>query len=165
MSRWLPLVAISLGILFAGIGARAYFLLGGERRCEDFVDVTLETLPADPACVRLKGQAHYDVVLKEFTPGNAFVDEQTVHLFPLFPVDGLDERGIRVLVRTERVPERLVNLETMTLSGRLSPMTTADVPIGAEAQLGRSGGYFFEDFAMVLVPDEVRSGDDVWVRP
>ncbi|MEO0602347.1 MAG: hypothetical protein AAF211_12975 [Myxococcota bacterium] len=165
MSRWLPLAAIALGILLAGIGARLYFSFEGGPRCDQFEAVTLSTLPPDPACVQLEAQAHYDVVLKQTRPGNLFVDERTIHMFPLFPPDALDERGIRVFVLTERAPERLVNLETMAVSGFLTPLTPADVPIGAEAELGRRGGYFFEDFAMVLVPQEIRSGDEVWTRP
>ena len=135
----MPLAAIVLGILFAGIGARLYFMLDGGPACERYLDVTISTLPDEPGCVRLNGQAHYDTVLEQIQPGNLFVDEKTVHMFPLFPENSLDERGIRVLVKTEREPERLVNVETMTIEGYLTPLTPAEVPIGAEAELGRSG--------------------------
>ncbi len=164
MSRWLPLAAVALGILLAGIGARLYFLWDGQETCDRYVDVTLSTLPDEPACVRIVAQAHYGTVLKQVQPGNLFVEERTIHMFPLFEENALDERGIRVFVKTEREPERLVNLETMTVLGHIKPLTTADVPIGTESELGRSGGYFFEDFAMVLVPHEIRSGAEVWTR-
>ena len=141
-----------------------WFSTGEASRCRDVVEVTLSTLPADATCVRLEAQAHYGVVLKQHQPGNLFVAEQISYLFPLFPPSAIDERGIRVWVRTERAPERLVNVETMTVTGRLAPIGPGDVPLGAEVEIGRRGGYFFEDFAMLLVPDEIRSGDEVWTR-
>jgi len=164
LSRWLPLAAIALGIVLAGVGARVWFSFGEAPPCPDFVDVTLSTLPADEACVRLSGQARYEIVLKQHRPGNLFVDDRTDYLFPLFPDNALDERGIRVWVRTSRAPERLVDVESMTIAGRIEPLDPPDIPMGAEVELGRRGGYFFEDFAMLLVPDEIRSGDEVWRR-
>lgn len=165
MSRWLPFAAVALAILLGGVGAFLWLGLTSETRCETYTEVDLETLPDEPVCVRLRAQAHYDVVLTLHSDGTPFTDPVDEYLFPLFPPDQLDERGIRVLVRTARAPERLVNVETMTLQGQLRPLTPAELPIGAEAQLGRVGGYFFEDFAMLLVPDQIRSGDEVWPQP
>ena len=83
-------------------------------------------------------------------------------MFPLFADHQTAERAIRVLVLTERPPEDLVSFETMTISGRLLPVTTAEVPLGTEVQIGQRSDYFFTDEMLLLVPEEVRSGSEVW---
>ena len=132
--------------------------------CEDFVDANLAKLSLEQGCVRVTAQAHYQVVIKQKIPGNLLEPDRELYLFPLFEEHQTDDRAIRLLVRTERPPDRLVSFESMTVSGRLLPVTYDEVPAGTEVQIGKRADYFFEDGMLLLVPDRVESDGEVWTR-
>lgn len=165
MRRWLPFVLPFLAIVLAGLGVKIWLTLSALPPCEQHTPADVADLELAMGCVTVQGQAHYEVVVKQTIPGNLLLDERTLHLFPLFPAGATSDRAIRILVRTEREPEDLVSFESMTVSGRLIPVTTEEVPFGTEVQIGKRSDYFFTDEMLLLVPDRIVSGDEVWQPP
>jgi hypothetical protein len=133
--------------------------------CADYTQVDFFDLEPSTRCVTVTGMAHYDVVVTQTVLGNGFFADKTYYVFGLFPPGNTDEREIRVLVRTERKPERMVSYETMTVSGKLLPMDYRKVPFDTERRMGQQSTYFFSDRIVLLEPDRiVVDGEDDWNR-
>ena len=76
-----------------------------------------------------------------------------------------DEREVRVLVRTERQPERMVSFEDMEIEGRLLPMDYRKIPFDAETQMSKRSNYYFSDRVYLLEPDTIAvDGEPLWRR-
>lgn len=164
MRRWLFFFVPFALVSTVGIGVTAYFWVVGWP-CDGYTTVDFFDLEPSTRCVRVKGSAHYEVVLDTKIPGNGFFPDQHYFVFGLFPPGNSEEREVRVLVRTERPPERMVSFEEMELEGRLLPMDYRKVPFDAETQMGRRSHYFFSDRVYLLEPDRIRvSGEPDWVR-
>ncbi|MBX2797834.1 MAG: hypothetical protein KTR31_09205 [Myxococcales bacterium] len=162
MRRWLPFAGPFLGIVLGVLAVRLIWS-GSVPPCEAHTAVTVADVVLEDGCVELTAQAHYPVVVTQTVPGNLLADEQHYFVFPVFAEHDTDNRAIRVLVRTERAPEELVTYETMTVSGRLVPVTPDEIPHGTEVLIGKRSDYFFTDEMVLLVPDRIVSGDEVWV--
>lgn len=163
MQRWWPYALPPLGIVIGAIVAMAW-PTGEAPPCGSHLRREVADLELEEPCVTVEGQAHYEVVVRQRTPGNLLRAEQVHYLFPLFPPHETEDRAIRVLVRTSRPPEDLVSYESMVVSGRLLPVTAEQVPPGTEIQIGKRSGYFFTDRVLLLVPDEIESEGEVWRR-
>ena len=123
----------------------------------------LEIDPEEPF-VRVRGTAHYPVVIRQEQPGNLLMPARTFYLFPLFPEGEVDDREVRVLVRTERAPERLVSYEELALEGRVSFPTADKVPWATEIEMGKRSGYFFSDRVVLIEPWRIEvAGEEPWV--
>jgi len=165
VKRLLPFAIPFVAIVAAGIGA-ALILGRGPGTCSTHSDVPLDALdPELDACVATSGQAHYEAVIRQTHGGGLFGEDRHAYLFPLMADGETGEREVRVLVLTERQPERLVAYETMELTGRVVRATPERVPYSAEIQLGKSGGYFFTDDMVVLLPDHITSDGETWAAP
>lgn len=140
-------------------------LVGCGRADRPIVDVAVAELSLDAPHVRVKGMAHYPSATTQKAPATLVLPERTYHLFALFPEQDTQGKEIRVMVRTERAPEALVDFEQMTIEGWLEPASSRILPPSTEAVLSDKRGYFFAEDLMLLVPDVVRSGDEVWERP
>lgn len=121
--------------------------------------------PSEPF-VRVRGTAHYPVVIKQHEPGGLLTSPRTFYLFPLFPEGDTQGREVRVLVRTLREPERLVSYEVMAIEGRVSFPTKEKVPFQTEIELGKRSDYFFSDSMVLLEPWRVEvEGEETWELP
>lgn len=155
--------AVAAAILAVGVGWR---VIGeGIAPCDAYTAVPLHEVDAADGCITVTAQAHYDVVVNQRAPGNLLVADKQYYLFPLFEEGDTSNRAIRVFVRTERPPESLVTYETMTVSGRLQPITSREIPPGTEVSIGQKSDYFFTDSMRLLVPDRVVSEGEEWVAP
>ena len=163
MPRWM--IAVIPGAVVLAVGVAWWLTRVSIPPCEGFEATDLRNVHLEQGCVELTAQAHYEIVVKQRIPGNLIDDERQLYLFPLFAEGGTNDRGIRVLVRTERPPEAYVSFETMTVAGRLLPVTGDDVPPGTEVRIGQRSDYFFTDGMMLLVPDRITSDGEVWERP
>ena len=164
MKRWLPFLLPFGAIVAAGAGAKAWSVVMTEAPCGSFTEVTLDELHPDSGCVRVDGQAHYEVVVRQTVPGNLLRDSETLFLFPLFSEGDTSERAVRILVRTEREPEDLISFETMTVAGRVELVTADKVPFGTEIEIGKRSDYFFTHDMLLLVPEEITVDGEVWSR-
>jgi hypothetical protein len=165
MKGWLyffvPFVLVS-GI---GVAVGTYFWLNGTP-CESYEPVEFFDVDASTRCVRVHGVAHYEVVVTQVVEGNGFFDDRSYYVYGLFPKGAATEREIRVLVRSEREPERFVSFEEMTLEGKVLPMDYRKIPFDTESRMGDRGGYWFNDLVVMLEPDRIEvDGEDTWVRP
>lgn len=164
MKKALPLLVplvLFLVIVAAGAAVR-WASTRPAPRGEPVSQEIAELHPSEPF-VRVRGTAHYPVVIKQRVPGNLFVDDRTYYLYPLFAEGVVDDRAIRALIRTERAPERFVSYEVMTVEGRVLPLTEDKVPFDIEVQFGRRGDYFFADNAVLLEPWRIEvEGEGVW---
>ena len=165
MKRYLVFLVPFVTIVAVGGGAKVWVELGrGVPRGEP-VDVELADLGLDTPFVRVKGMAHYPVIIKQTRPGNLLVDDETVWLWPLFEAHDTKSRSIRVLVRAPREPENLVAFEYMTMEGHVSPITADKVPWSTEIQLGKRSEYWFSDDMVLLEPWRIESDGEVWTLP
>ncbi len=165
MKRWLPFVVPFVVVVAAGLGASILLSDVFEPTCDAYVDVTFADLTHDQPCVRLKGNAHYPMVVRQTTPGGWFTTEQTVFLFPMFAEGVTEDRAVEVLVRTTRAPEDLVSYEAMTVTGRIDRVDPHKVPYSVEIDIGKRTNYFFTDHMVVLEPDMVLTSDEEWAEP
>ncbi|NCG21304.1 MAG: hypothetical protein GWP91_20030 [Rhodobacterales bacterium] len=129
----------------------------GEAVAMEVADVYLEQ-----PFVRLEGVAHYEVVLRQKPQGRLFGDDKTYFLFPFFAKNNESDRAIRVMVRTTRPPERLVNYEHMAIEGYLSLPSEVKVPYSSEITIGKRSDYFFTDEMLLLEPWLIESDGEVW---
>lgn len=162
MKRWLPFVVPFTLLLVAGVAAKVWTSGAFAPRCDSWTPKQFNEL-GDEACIRVEGLAHYGVAIQQRVPGDLLREEQIWYLFPVFPRGETQDRAIRLLVRTQRPPDRLLDLEEMIVDGRLEVPTVETVPYGTEDQVGKRG-YFFDDGVLVLVPDRIESGEGVWTR-
>lgn len=160
MKRWWPFVVPFVALVAAGVALKVWS--GVEPRCAGFTPQTFAEL-GDEACVRVEGLAHHGVAIAQRVPGDLLREEEHWTLFPLFPRGDTSDRAIRVLVRTQRPPDRLLDYEEMVVEGRLHVPTIETVPYGTEDQVGKRG-YFFADGLLVLTPDRIETGDGTWTR-
>ncbi len=132
--------------------------------CDAYQKVDFFDLGPSTRCVVTSGNAHYEVVVTQTVPGNGFFDDQTYYVYGHFPTGNIDEREVRVLVRTKRPPERYVSFEEMTITGKLLPMDYRKIPFDTEIKMGQRSNYFFPDRALLLEPDGIQvSGEEDWV--
>lgn len=156
----LGLAAVAVGGVVAGVvssrsGPPAVFATSG------FGDLD----PRQKRWIRLEGTAHYPATLTQNLDATMFREERTYYVFAFFPVHDTSSREIPLLVRTQRPPERLVSYETMTIEGRLGPLTERTVPSGSEKLLGEKVGYFFAEPVYLLEPVRIVSEDGIWEEP
>lgn len=163
MNKALPFVVPFVAIVAVG-GAAALWAGGPEPRGEPVETPLYEADPEQPF-VRVRGTAHYPVVIQQLQPGNLFTPDRTYYLFPLFPEGDVTDREVRVLVRTERPPERLVSYEVMALEGRVVFPTEDKVPYQTEIEMGKRSDYFFSDSMILIEPWRVEvEGEETWER-
>jgi hypothetical protein len=122
-----------------------------------YQDIGIET-----SDVRVKGMAHYPIVIKQKVPGNMFFEEQVYYLFAFFAPGDSGERAIRIIVRTQRPPPSLVSYETMTIEGHISFPTQQKIPFETEIELGKKTEYFFIDEMLLLEPSSIEVDGEVW---
>ncbi len=142
----------------------AAMLWGCGRADRPIVDATIAELSLDTPHVRVTGVAHYDSLSSQKAPATLVLPEKTWYLFGLFAENATEEKELRIMVRTERPPEALVDLEKMTIEGWLEPASSRILPPSTETVLSNKRGYFFADDLMLLVPDKVTNGPEVWTR-
>lgn len=123
---------------------------------------TFEALPEAGSWVSLRGQAHYDARIVQRRAASIFTEARSDYVFGFFPEHATEDRRIRVLLRTQREPERLVSYETMTVEGQLVPITEADLSGAVQEQLFHRTGYYLADDAMRLDVVRILSEDGVW---
>ena len=126
------------------------------------VDIIYEDVSIGTPDVRVKGMAHYPIVINQRVPGNLFFEEKTYYLFGFFAPNDSNERAIRIIVRTERPPPNLVSYENMTIEGHISFPNQDKVPFETEIELGKKTAYFFIDEMLLLEPTKITVDDDVW---
>lgn len=163
LRRWLIPVVGVLGTVGAGlliVGARVEAGIPAS-----FPEVDLEELDMAAPWVRVVGTAHYDSLITQTVPDSLLASGGTWYLFAFFPENDTAGRQIPLLVRTQRPPERLVSFETMTIEGRLVPMTKDKVPPQTETILSKRTDYFFSDEVKLVVPVRVIAEDEVWDEP
>lgn len=112
--------------------------------------------------VRLSGLAHYGATVTLNTPATLFDEARQHFVFGLFPAHDAAGREIRVLVRTERPPERLVSYEVMTIDGVVAPPIPETVPANVQTLMSESAGYWFADDVVVVEPVRIESDGEVW---
>ena len=121
------------------------------------------SLPFEPGDhIRLEGMAHYTATVTQDYPADWFRDAETVHLFGFFEPLDAEGREIKMLVRTPRQPERLVSYELMTIEGVVQPLMPETVPASTETLMGEGGGYWFDDFVVVIEPHTIEAADGTW---
>lgn len=149
----------------AGAAAIVWWQVSGWP-CEEYVVTDFFDLEPTTRCVTTTGLAHYDVVVTQKVAGNGFFADKTYYVYGLFPKGNTEEREVRVLVRTERPPERMVSFEQMTLDGKLLQMDYRKIPFNTERRMGQASTYFFSDRIVLLEPDAIRvDGEDEWRAP
>lgn len=164
MNKALVFVILGLSIVGAAITG-AWWLNLPEPRGEP-VEMPLAEIDPEEPFVRVQGTAHYAVVVRQEQQGTLLLKPKTWYLFPLFPEGEVNDREIRVLVRTERAPERLVSYEEMAIEGRVSFPSSDKVPFGTEIEFGRRSDYFFSDRLVVLEPWRIEAaGEPPWTAP
>ena len=164
MKRWLPFVVPYVLITVVGLSIWAWTREPEWPRGEP-VEQHVDDLDPSTPFTRVTGMAHYSTVVKQRIPSGIFREEQTFYLFPLFASDDVNNRAIRVLVRTLRPPERNVDLEVLTLDGHVTPLTPDKVDYSVEIKMGKNSSYFFTDSMMILEPWRIESEDGVWEQP
>jgi len=164
VNKALSFVILAASIAAAAIGA-AWWVQRPAPRGEP-VEMPLSEIDPEQPFVRVRGTAHYAVVIRQEQPGNLLVDAKTWYLYPLFPEGEVEDREVRVLVRTERAPERFVSYEDMVIEGRVSFPTSDEVPFGTEIEMGKRAGYFFSDRLVLLEPWRIDVAEEApWTAP
>lgn len=163
MRQWLSFVLPFLLVLVLGIvlwwSQRPPELPRGEPVEMDLGDIHLE----EPF-VRVRGMAHYPIVIKQTVPRGLLQPDGTTYLFPIFPEHDAQDRAIRVLVRANRPPEAYVSYEYMTVEGHVTLPTSDKVPFNTEIALGKRSDYFFTDEMVLLEAWRIEVDGDVWER-
>jgi hypothetical protein len=107
----------------------------------DPVDAAFEDLHVDLHETRVKGTAHYPVVVSVNRAGSFGRPDETWWLYPLFAPGDTMGRTIYALVMARSAPEELIGFEDMTLECDVRPPR---VGISPEAELAfRNAGYTF----------------------
>jgi len=134
-----PIVAVSaivVGIIWWDRGAPPGFR-------PPTVDVALSDLSFDHRGVRVEGTAHYNIRL---TQGDYLI-------YPLMARGDTTGKNILAMVRTRRMPDRLIGLEDVTVEGFARPPGQIINRSVTEPLLAR--GYSFdEDFVLILEYDD-----------
>ena len=162
MKRYLVFFIPFVSIVSVGVGVRIWLDLSQGIPRGEPIETALGDIDPSQPFVRVKGMAHYPVIIKQTEPGTPFTDDATFWLWPLFESHDTSSRGIRVLVRAPRRPEDLVGFEYMTLEGYVSLVTPEKVPFSTEIELGKRSEYFFTDDMLLLEPWRIESDGEVW---
>ena len=105
-------------------------------------DVSVTEITRENRGVRLQGTAHYELRIQQKEGDDLYM------IYPLFPPGDTMGRDVRVLVRTRRVPDRLVGYEDVTVEGLARPPGRLVPGAVIDALLDR--GYSVqEDFVLV----------------
>ena len=164
MRRWLFFIVPFVAVSGVGLGISGWLWVVGWP-CDEYATTGFFDLEPSTRCVSVKGTAHYEVVLTATVPGNGFFADKTYFVYGLFPRGNTNEREVRVLVRTERQPERMVSFEDMEIEGRLLPMDYRKIPFDAETQMSKRSNYYFSDRVYLLEPDTIAvDGEPLWRR-
>lgn len=148
-----------------GLGLGLYWWIVGVS-CDSHTPVDFFDLDPRTRCVTVTGMAHYEVVVTQTVEGNGFFEDQTYYVYGLFPKGNTDEREIRVLVRTQREPERMVSFEEMTISGRVGVLDSRKIPFNTERRMGQKSHYYFSDRVVLLEPESIAvDGEETWTLP
>ena len=155
----------ALGIVVAvaiGLGVKEYLPRAyGEPR-----DATFETLaPELGRYVRLKGVAHYDSTVQLRMPAGILTGNLNFYAFGLFEDNDVVGKEVKVIVRTQRKPERMIDVEYLTVEGVLSPIDPRKIPPHVEDAMGERAGNFFADPVWMLEPVRILSEDGVYIEP
>jgi len=161
LKRYLPFLVPTVLIVAGGIGVKLW-VSRSDLVPQPVVETDFANLDPLASFVRIRGTAHYPVVIRQTVPGNLLTAEKTYYLFPLFPEHDVDNRAIRVMVRTERPPEERVSYEVMTLEGRISPPDHHKLPFSTEIAIGKRSDYYFTDQMVLLEPWKITSDGQVW---
>ncbi|TNE84339.1 MAG: hypothetical protein EP330_29415 [Deltaproteobacteria bacterium] len=157
MRRYLPFLVPFVLLVLVGAPLAYVWQRDGRPLFEDptYVATALDAVdPTREPFVEVTGMSHYSVVVKQEMPGKFFQEGRTLYLFPLYEAHDTDSRAVKLLVRTERQPRRLVSYEFMTVRGKVGLATAQQVPFGTEELFGRKG-YYFADEILVIEADEV----------
>ena len=106
-------------------------------------DVDLATINRNHRGVRIKGTAHYEVRLTQ-----TMADGDVFAMFPLLEQGDSLSREIVVLVRTPRMPERLVTFEDVVVEGLARPPGRLVGP-KIRAALEAGGYHFTERYVLI----------------
>ena len=161
MKRYLPFLVPFVLIVVVGVGVK-FWVSRAELIPQPVVDTDFANLDPRVSNVRIRGMAHYPVVIRQTVPGNLFTSEKTYYLFPLFPEHDTSDRAIRVMMRTVRPPEDLVSYEIMTVEGRISAPDHYKLPFSTEIAIGQRSDYFFTDQMVLLEPWKIASAGEIW---
>lgn len=161
MRRYLPFL-VPIALASVAVGPIGFWMSRDGRPL--FSEPSYQLVPLDEAhpleaeFVEVSGMSHYPVVVRQEIPGNLFRSARTVFLFPLMQPHDVDGRLVRLVVRTERQPAKLVSYEFMRVRGKVKIATARQVPFGTEEMLGRKG-YYFADELLVIEADHVEPAE------
>lgn len=128
-------VGVTVGVVWWDRGAPPGFR-------PPLVDVAVADIHREHRGVRLVGTAHYELRIQQKEGDDLYI------IYPLFPPGDTLGRDIRVLVRTRRMPDRLVGYEDVTVEGLARPPGRLITGAVIDALLSR--GYSIqEDFVLV----------------
>ncbi|MDP6932837.1 MAG: hypothetical protein QGG40_07960, partial [Myxococcota bacterium] len=111
-------------------------------------DIEIRDLNRDHRGVRLAGTGHYTVRIRQGDD-----DDESWHLFPLFPEGDLAPGEIRAMIRTQVEPEPYTDFEDIVVEGLARPPGHL-VPRSAREALLQRGYVFHERFVLVEAFDE-----------
>ena len=112
------------------------------------VDVSVEDINYDDyRGVRVKGTAHYELRIQQKE------GDQLYTMYPLFPPGDTIGRDVRVIVRTKKVPDRLLGFEDVTVEGLARPPGRL-VPSAVTDALLERGYSIQDDFVLINEFDE-----------
>ncbi len=121
--------------------------------------------PAKARHVKVKGVGHYESLVSQIAPAGIITDNLKFYTFA-FMAEGEDtSREVRVIVRTQREPPRMVDLEYMTVEGVLSPLDPRRVPPATEDAMAQRGGFQFAEPVWLLEPVRIWTEDGEYVEP
>jgi hypothetical protein len=113
------------------------------------VPVTSADISLDNRGVLLTGTAHYPVRVRQVGGGGA--SERFV--FPVFPKGDVTGREIRVIVRSNRVPDEMLGFEDVSIEGFARP-PSGQVPPDARRAFTDAGYHFAEGWVLVDAWDD-----------
>jgi hypothetical protein len=159
VQRWAP-VAVPIVV---GLAAAAVLIAvrGGNAGCETWTDVPWPATSAIGACVQVTGLAHLGATVVQPVRGAWWAEDQTWYLVPLFAPGDVVGREVRLVVRAQRNPSRVVDFEEMSVRGRLVPAVAPNLPPNAASALA-DAGYTWAADARVLEADAIDGGEGRW---
>jgi len=107
-------------------------------------DVTVQNISRDDRGVRVRGTAHYSVRLQQRNEDRT----ETWYLFPLMAKGDLNNKDVRVIVRTSREPDSLYSFEDLQVEGLARPPGRL-VPIQARDALFHEGYMLDDGFVLI----------------
>ena len=114
-----------------------------------FHPVSVAELNAENRGVRIRGTAHYPIRLHQtFEGGDRWL------VFPLLPPGDTLGREVKVMVRTQHVPDELVTYEDLEIDGLARPAGSRIGPRLIDAI--KAQGYTFADKVIIVEAMDVR---------